>query len=126
MILSDIIETKTMNSWLQEDGIIHSEIKKNSIIRIPEFIENFDIQFQEEIIKRPVLMDISELIYIDKESRKYAAEHIPNTITAFALLAQSDLSKAIANMYIKFDKPPIPTKIFYSEEEAIDWLKQFV
>jgi hypothetical protein len=45
---------------------------------------------------------------------------------ADALLTDSLSMKLIANSYIKFNKPVVPTKMFTTEREAIEWLKTFL
>jgi len=43
-----------------------------------------------------------------------------------AILAGDSLaSSIIGNFYIKFNNPSIPTKLFKTEDEALDWLKKY-
>ncbi|MBR9833253.1 hypothetical protein GYB57_14000 [bacterium] len=39
-----------------------------------------------------------------------------------AILVNSLAYRIMANFFIRFDKPPVPTKLFNSRKEAIDWL----
>ena len=44
---------------------------------------------------------------------------------ADAMLVDSLHIRMIANFYMKFDTPTLPVKLFGTEEEAKEWLKQF-
>lgn len=50
-------------------------------------------------------------------------EYSKNRI-ALAIIANNLAVKMMTNAYIRMRKPPIPTKSFRSEEEAINWLRK--
>lgn len=39
-----------------------------------------------------------------------------------AILVNSLVYRMLANFFIKIDKPPVPTRMFNSRKDAIDWL----
>jgi hypothetical protein len=45
---------------------------------------------------------------------------------AVALLMGSPVSRVLGNLYLGLNKPPIPTRLFTSEEEAKVWLRSFL
>ena len=47
-------------------------------------------------------------------------------VTSAAILIDSALSRMIGNVFITFNKPMFPTRLFISETEAIEWLKGFL
>lgn len=53
------------------------------------------------------------------------APHISRTRIAEAILVETTANRLMANVYVNYNKPRIPTKIFTNEEEAIKWLKSF-
>ena len=57
------------------------------------------------------------------EARQYAADHsYPSNKIADAIVISSLAKKLMANFYIQFNKPKSPTRIFTSENEALEWL----
>ena len=63
---------------------------------------------------------------IKPEMREWSADSDGNKNTyTDAIVIESLSQKIIADFYIKFNKPTLPTKIFYSLEKAANWtLKQ--
>jgi hypothetical protein len=59
---------------------------------------------------------------IEPEVREWAADHDGNHYTySDAIVIESLSQKIITDFYLKFNRPKMPTKIFYSLEKAIDW-----
>lgn len=73
----------------------------------------------------PVLVDARYIKYATKEARDhFAKEDGVKGITALAILIGNYLTATMANLYIKFSKPPIQTKVFNTRDQAVKWLKQ--
>jgi len=45
---------------------------------------------------------------------------------AVAFVVDSVANRVIANLYIKINRPPNPTKVFNNEEDAVLWLKKYI
>lgn len=74
-----------------------------------------------------VLVDATHHVLMTKESREFMAAYVNPRRKATALLTRYNLATLIlANFYMKFNRPLIPTKLFNDEEEAIQWLKQML
>jgi hypothetical protein len=76
----------------------------------------------------PVLLlsDLSKHKNMKKEVRDYlGGPEIFPLMKANAIVANSILSKLIVNLYLSFNKPPIPTKMFTNKDAAALWLQQF-
>ncbi len=59
------------------------------------------------------------------EAREYMANKIGSTsILANAIYLRSLPIRLIINVYVKINKPVVPTKVFNSEELALEWLKE--
>lgn len=69
------------------------------------------------------LIDIREVLFIDSKARAYGAEQYRKHVAGQALLIGSKFSTYFANLFLKFSKPKVPTKLFTNEDEAIKWLK---
>ena len=74
-----------------------------------------------------VLIDMSNAESISSEARSFAAgKQIGEIYDALAIVAGSPATKLVANFFIRFHKPPRPTKIFNSTEDAVNWLKSLM
>ena len=69
------------------------------------------------------LIDIRDVLFIDSKARAYGAEQYRQHVAGQALLIGSKFSSYFANLFLKFSKPKVPTKLFTDENEAIRWLK---
>ena len=49
-----------------------------------------------------------------------------NYVVAMAILQNNALSNIVANLFVNFSKPPYPTRLLTSEDEAVAWLKEFI
>lgn len=58
-----------------------------------------------------------------EEARKFASTHIPKGRIAEAVLIRSLSVRILANFYLKFHKPDVPTRMFDRRENAMTWLK---
>ena len=78
--------------------------------------------------KFPVLIDMRLMSEVSEEARKYSAtKETTELYLAMAILSGKSLpAKLIGNFFIKFNKPPIPTKLFKSEAKALTWLETFL
>lgn len=62
---------------------------------------------------------------IEPEVREWAADDNGNHYTlSDAIVIESLSQKIITDFYLKFNRPKMPTKIFYSLDKAVDWTKQ--
>ena len=69
------------------------------------------------------LVDLRDVFFIDSKTRAYAAEQYREHVAGQAILIESRISSSFANLFLKFSKPKVPTKLFTDEQEAIKWLK---
>jgi len=75
----------------------------------------------------PLLIVVSEYILPTPEARAYIAtpESDPFAL-AEAYVIRSFPQKLVGNMYLSFNKPARPTRLFNDEEKAVEWLKTFL
>lgn len=123
--MSDIVETQTARIWMRPDGIAHASIIKGAEQKCGDIQEN--IAHVSELSrgkKVPLLMDIRESKGVDREGSRYAAsEEVGKHITGMAVLVMSPFSRVMGNLWLRTTKPHFPTRLFTSEEDAIEWLK---
>lgn len=70
------------------------------------------------------LVDLRDVFFIDSKTRAYAAEQYREHVAGQAILIESRISSSFANLFLKFSRPKVPTKLFTDEQEAIKWLKE--
>lgn len=120
--------TSIFTTWLDESGICRTVVKKNGAIGL---IEAKDNTMEVEKISNgklpPILVDIREIKSIDKQARDhFAMKNRAPKVCAIGVLIKSPLSKVIGNFFLGINLPSVPTKLFTSEEKALEWLKKFI
>ena len=112
--------------WFDNDGILYSKSKQQQ--RTIEALKK-DYEFLKRINdgkKVCLLADATKMSQIDKETRNYIDEQLPNYFNAIALISKSMLGYFITNVYLTVKKQPIPIKFFKSQKEAVVWLKTYM
>jgi len=115
-------------TWMGDDGIARTKVKPHAEITIKEAQENslaVNSFYKEK--KYPLFIDSSNIKSITKEARAhFSIQNRETNITSFAILINSPLSRIIGNFFMGLNKPGIPTKLFINEQDAINWLKQYL
>lgn len=110
-----------------ENGIIYGEYFPNTVITLE--LAKQAVQDRYSLTKGvsyPVLADAINLKLVDDEARSYlGSEEACKYITALAIVTDKPISNLFANVYLKWDKPPVPTKLFTDKTKALRWLKLF-
>ena len=73
------------------------------------------------------IIDVSEkFITITPEARKHFKVNVsPHNTNMVAVVVNDFATKAIANIYARFDKPRVPTRVFTDSIEALNWIEDF-
>ena len=121
------IETEHFELWI-ENGIINGIYKpdlKIVTIDIAKQMVSTRLRLSNEIT-RPIFVDLCNMVSVDKASRTYLAKgDAMKYLSATAILVDNPISKFAANIYIRIDKPSIPTKFFTDKTLALAWLEQY-
>jgi hypothetical protein len=124
----EVIETETFMVWLGEDGIIRvvnlpgMEVNLENVIELTNTVKKLC-----KGKKVPLFDDIRDIKSITREARVFGSSEVVAQVgSAAAFLIGSPVSKVIGNFFLGLNKLPFPTKLFTSEEKAIEWLKGFV
>jgi hypothetical protein len=73
-----------------------------------------------------VVADLRRIGNLSDEARKFGASTAASQFyAALAIIASSPATNLVANFFIRFHKPPAPTRVFSSEEAALKWLRKF-
>ncbi len=112
--------------WFDESGILVSYSK--SIKRTVALISG-NVALVKSITNNkpvPLLIYLKDSPVPDAETRKFSTEQLPIIYKAMAMVSKPGLSQFIMKILFKFKPPPIPMKNFTNEEEAKEWLKQYL
>lgn len=112
--------------WLN-DGILFGKFKPDLVIDLTIAKDMIrDRKIVSGNIVRPFFVDITELLSVDAAARNYIASvEACKLMNAGAIYTQNKLLAFIGNAFILLDKPPVPTKVFSNEKQAIKWLEPF-
>jgi hypothetical protein len=126
MVIDKQIETAVSTLYYKEE-ILFIEFKKNAVVELSHINEIINERAEiQEGQKVRTLVDIRNLWQADKDARsKAATPAMTDHNIALAILSNSLPTRIIGNFYMKFNKPNVPTKMFDSESEAIEWLRTF-
>ena len=121
----EIFETNYVSIWI-EDGILFSNYKKQ--INIDEKVARQIVKDRIEFTKGksyPILIDFTNLKSATKEARDYMNDPKGGLVGLLrgAFLSNNVVTTVFINLYLKINKPSIPTKFFTNKQEALAWLK---
>ena len=124
----DKIETRASILFLRSDGIMHVHFKDIDELLTDDITDAvnglYGIGGGKKFL---IFLTFENFFIIDKEIRKLAATEISGKYTiADAFVVNSIALKLLINFYIAFNKPSRPTRLFDSEEKAVEWLKSFL
>ena len=117
-------ELRCYFTWMGEDGIARTKVKKDAEVVLEDAMENSVVVnsfFKDE--KFPLLIDARGIRSITREARTFFTTNGRETNTmAFAILIDSSVSRVVGNFFLGINKPAVPTKLFKNEKEAVNWL----
>ncbi len=123
------IETSTATVWLGADGITRAAFRAGARETLETARENVQAGVTiSGAIERPLLLDMTHIGSMDKAARDYYAQgdQREGAEKAIALITNSALSRVIGNFFIGLNRPVKPTRLFTSEESALQWLRQYL
>ena len=122
------ITTRVNKIWLDSNNIIriNTEQGANVVLEDVEAVKAACLKVRVHN-KHPILSDVRGLKSVTQEARKKSAdESIEEYTSAFGILVDSPITQIMGNFFVNFTKPPFPTKMFFNENKAIAWLKQYL
>jgi hypothetical protein len=127
-----IMEVKTIRSLdyelfsvaLRADNLVCISIKTNEAIEVSTVKDIVNaVDKVREGAKVGLLIIASDWCIPTMEARTYLAKRQDPDKIAEAFVVKSLSQKLMGNVYLSFNKPFYPTRIFTDEELAITWLK---
>lgn len=118
------INTNTVRLRLLLSGVVHYTYLPNSEVDVSEHQLNHVALVEITGNKKmPLLIDADEVINLTPDARKLVRELeeiVP--VTKRAIVIKTLSHRLLANFYIAFNKPIVPTKVFNNYDDALNWL----
>ena len=113
---------------MRSDGILHSHIASKPEFDV-ESLKRFNSVMGEMVGQKkvPLLVTLDDFAIPPYETREFWSQKgaCPYSI-ADAFIAGNIGHQLIGRLYLKFNKPARPTKIFFNTDDAVTWLRSFV
>jgi hypothetical protein len=125
--MNKIVTKTAVISYNSISRVLRIKILEGAEIELADSLQNFEAtKILTKQDKYLVLVDARVNLSVSREARAFAAQSKNDGCTACAFLITSTANKLIGNFYINVNKPITPTKIFSTEEKAIEWLESFL
>lgn len=119
-------ENQNAKFWI-DGGILFFVYKPNTVIDLDVAMRVVaDRVLLQNERYFPVFCDIRGITSTDKAGRDYLARSGSVFTKAVALIVNEHLSMTMSTFYLEISRPSVPTKIFSLEQEALDYLKEFL
>jgi len=121
----EIFEGEIATYWFDEGILVSlSKSPKRTVENIRTNVQL--VKKKSQTKPTPLLIYLSNSPVPDKAARKYSTEQLPVIYAAMAMVSKPGLAKFIMNLLFALKKNPIPMKSFTDDQEAKNWLKQFL
>jgi hypothetical protein len=124
------IEMSSSVLWFDNNGILYSRPKESApISQSIEDIRTEMKKLREFLGGKKVCMIIesnSKASSPPKNQRDVIEAELNSITKAMAIISTSPLSRMVANLFFSFKPPQYPFKMFSNEEEAFNWVKQYL
>ena len=106
------------------EGIVITRVLPNVQQSIDDAVENVSADAEACRGKRaPIIVDLREAMTLDAETRHYySGKKLTDFFCSLALLVPTGaFGKMMGNLYLRVANPGIPSRLFDSETNAIQW-----
>lgn len=117
-------------------GPTQIRFRSDDIVEFDYGLAEVDEQHAREVIAaataamappRPTLtlVQLARVRSVSRQARTFFASSPENMAIAsrVAMVGASPIARVIGNFFLGLNKPPVPVRLFATEEEAIAWLK---
>lgn len=118
-------ETDVFLMTIHDDLLIEFMVKKNMTLQEKDVWESRDLSVNHmPNNKFYVLMETEENFDVSGDARRAgASQEYSKHVAALALYSNKLYETIIGNLFLKINKPIVPTKFFDDRNKALEWLK---
>ena len=120
------IETSTAEVFLK-DKVVVVKYKADANVALEDVLAIHEAEKKLTSEKKHLtLLDARDFITVSDAALKFGASAKPAKYRAAAAVLVNTLGmRMLGNMYLIFNKPKVPKKMFSDEKKAMDWLNGF-
>jgi hypothetical protein len=126
---SEVAKTPLGVCWLSDEDILHVRVQVASEITREMMDESIAIGRAVTSGRRyALLVNLGKATSMTREARAFMSERNSpaNTNVAVALVTGSPISRILGNFFIGFNRPHRPVRLFGSEGDAAQWLREIL
>jgi len=118
-------ETPAFRMQISDDLLKEITVKKGVIINAQDVKTSLELSLKEGVAQKYfVLLEGEEGSNVSDEARVLAASEEYSRHVAALALCSSNLAMAIlGNLFLKVNRPKVPTKFFRERADALFWLR---
>lgn len=121
------IRTSIGEVTLMDEGIVHVRAFQNAEVSLEMAKEYFEVvAYLCEERPHSTILDISGVTFVSKEAREWLRDRSSEwgkTVSA-ALITGSFTSRAIGQIFLRFNRPSFPVRIFDNLDHANLWARK--
>ncbi len=119
-------ETKAFLMTIHDDFFIEFKVKKNITLQESDIWESRELSINYlPNTKFKVLMETDENFNLSLDARRAgASKEYAQHVSALALCSNRMHEMIIGHLFLKINKPHVPTKFFNDRTKAIEWLNK--
>ncbi|MES2133645.1 MAG: STAS/SEC14 domain-containing protein [Bacteroidota bacterium] len=120
-------ETDAYIMHVHDDLLIEFKVKKNTTLQASDVWKSRDQSVEHMPGKKFfVLIEGDDNSNISGDARRAGASlEYTKHVTALAIYSNKSYENIIGSLFLKVNKPIVPTKFFDNRDEAITWLKSW-
>jgi hypothetical protein len=126
MMKDRYLENNYVEIWF-ENGLVHEIFKPQCVLTLEsaEDIVRDRLKVSDGKMS-PIFIDLRNMVSTTNAARSYmASTEAQAYLSAGALLINNEIHQLLLNLWLKIDKPFIPTKGFTDKQKALLWLEQY-
>lgn len=118
-------ETNAFTMTIHDDLLIEFKVKENTNLEAKDVWESRDMSINYMLGKKFfVLFEGDDDASVSGDARRAgASEEYTKHVAALALYSNKAYERIIGSLFLKINKPKVPTEFFDDRDKAIAWLK---
>ncbi len=109
--------------WLGDDGIVRIVYPQDFELTLEVMQAVYQQHVRITTDKRPLLVHAESIASAEYEAQQFASrDEVVELVSAMAIVVKSAFTRAMAELFMKFHRPPYPTRVFNDEDAATRWL----
>lgn len=113
--------------WLGDDGILRVRYPPNCHLTL-DVVEKVHRRHLD--ITRtpcPLLVYAESVASAEYDAQQFSSrDEVAAVVRAMGIIVKSAFTRAMAELFMRFHRPPYPTRVFRDEQAALEWLARYM